>query len=137
MSLSSGHGTHTAKNFNDTSDGAVHCFMDEHGNWVTYTFDEKGIFSTLKIKSKIKLYFNLQFPGSTNTTNNDPLSIQASQDKRPRQRRLGLDNTNKTQGTNNELWDSNDSLEASSASTMMGSRNNSRPSIGQESVQLR
>ncbi|KAH0999799.1 hypothetical protein HUJ04_013568 [Dendroctonus ponderosae] len=41
-SLSSGHGTHTAKNFNDTTDGAVHCFLDEHGNWITYTFDEKG-----------------------------------------------------------------------------------------------
>lgn len=41
--LSSGHGTHCAKNFNDTSDGSVHCFLDEHGNWVTYTFDEKGV----------------------------------------------------------------------------------------------
>ncbi|XP_064214797.1 pecanex-like protein 1 isoform X2 [Tribolium castaneum] len=42
-SLSAGHGTHCAKNFNDTTDGSVHCFMDEHGNWITYTFDEKGL----------------------------------------------------------------------------------------------
>ncbi|GJQ81500.1 putative C-terminus pecanex protein [Trypoxylus dichotomus] len=42
-SLSAGHGTHCAKSFNDTSDGSVHCFLDEHGNWVTYTFDEKGL----------------------------------------------------------------------------------------------
>lgn len=42
-SLSAGHGTHSAKNFNDTSDGSVHCFMDEQGNWITYTFDEKGL----------------------------------------------------------------------------------------------
>ncbi|KAI4463394.1 pecanex [Holotrichia oblita] len=41
--LSAGHGTHCAKSFNDTSDGSVHCFLDEHGNWVTYTFDEKGL----------------------------------------------------------------------------------------------
>nr|XP_022912748.1 pecanex-like protein 1 isoform X1 [Onthophagus taurus] len=41
--LSSGHGTHCAKSFNDTSDGSVHCFLDEYGNWVTYTFDEKGL----------------------------------------------------------------------------------------------
>lgn len=40
--LSAGHGTHCAKHFNDTSDGSVHCFVDEHGNWITYTFDEKG-----------------------------------------------------------------------------------------------
>ncbi|CAG9819558.1 unnamed protein product [Phaedon cochleariae] len=42
-SLSAGYGTHSAKNFNDTSDGAVHCFLDEQGNWVTYTFDEKSV----------------------------------------------------------------------------------------------
>ncbi|XP_060530185.1 pecanex-like protein 1 isoform X2 [Cylas formicarius] len=41
-SLSAGYGTHSAKNFNDTSDGAVHCFTDEHGNFVTYTFGDKG-----------------------------------------------------------------------------------------------
>ncbi|CAH0560950.1 unnamed protein product [Brassicogethes aeneus] len=40
--LNAGMGTHTAKNFNDTSDGSVHCFMDEEGNWITYTFEEKG-----------------------------------------------------------------------------------------------
>lgn len=42
-SLSAGHGTHSAKNFNDTTDGSVHCFLDEQGNWITYTFDEKGL----------------------------------------------------------------------------------------------
>lgn len=41
--LSAGRGTHGAKSFDDTSDGAVHCFVDEHGNWMTYTFDEKGL----------------------------------------------------------------------------------------------
>lgn len=41
--LASGHGTHLATSHNDTSDGSVHCFKDEHGNWLTYTFDEKGL----------------------------------------------------------------------------------------------
>ncbi|XP_050297941.1 pecanex-like protein 1 isoform X2 [Anthonomus grandis grandis] len=118
MSLSSGQGTHTAKNFNDTSDGAVHCFMDEHGNWVTYTFDEKG--------------------GAQATTNIDPLGIHNFQERRPKkQRPEGENQASKAQNDNSEIWDSNDSIEASSVSTVMGSRNNSRPSIGQESVQLR
>ncbi|KAG5897163.1 hypothetical protein JTB14_020892 [Gonioctena quinquepunctata] len=41
--LTAGYGTHGAKNFNDTSDGSVHCFLDEQGNWITYTFDERGV----------------------------------------------------------------------------------------------
>lgn len=41
--LAAGHGTHLATSHNDTSDGSVHCFKDEHGNWLTYTFDEKGL----------------------------------------------------------------------------------------------
>ncbi|XP_023722503.1 pecanex-like protein 1 isoform X5 [Cryptotermes secundus] len=37
-----GPGTHIATCHNDTSEGAVHCFRDEHGNWLSYTFSEKG-----------------------------------------------------------------------------------------------
>jgi len=37
-----GAGTHIATSHNDTSEGAVHCFRDEHGNWQSYTFAEKG-----------------------------------------------------------------------------------------------
>ncbi|KAH1026647.1 pecanex-like protein 1 isoform X2 [Dendroctonus ponderosae] len=113
-SLSSGHGTHTAKNFNDTTDGAVHCFLDEHGNWITYTFDEKG---------------------EITAASNDQQLAAVNSEKRPRQRRTGLDNSNKPLPSN--MWDSADSIEISSISTITGSRNNSRPSIGQESVQLR
>ena len=41
---------HPAKNHDDTSLGAVHCFQDEKGNWLTYTFDENsfGIAQGLK-----------------------------------------------------------------------------------------
>lgn len=37
-----GPGTHIATCHNDTSEGAIHCFRDEHGNWLSYTFSEKG-----------------------------------------------------------------------------------------------
>lgn len=37
-----GTGTHIATSHDDTSEGAVHCFRDEHGNWLSYTFAEKG-----------------------------------------------------------------------------------------------
>ena len=33
-----GQGTHVATDHEDTSEGAVHCFQDEFGNWHTYTF---------------------------------------------------------------------------------------------------
>jgi hypothetical protein len=38
----SGTGTHIATSHDDTSEGAVHCFRDEHGKWQSYTFAEKG-----------------------------------------------------------------------------------------------
>ncbi|XP_075233994.1 pecanex isoform X2 [Lycorma delicatula] len=36
-------GTHLATSHDDTSDGAVHVYRDENGQWCTYTFDEKGL----------------------------------------------------------------------------------------------
>ena len=35
-------GTHVAFDHTDTTQGAVHSFQDEHGNWFTYSFDETG-----------------------------------------------------------------------------------------------
>lgn len=31
---------HFATSHEDTTDGAIHCFMDEYGNWMTYIFDK-------------------------------------------------------------------------------------------------
>ncbi|CAK1583049.1 unnamed protein product [Parnassius mnemosyne] len=33
---------HFATSFEDTSDGAIHRFMDEYGNWMSYTFDKNS-----------------------------------------------------------------------------------------------
>lgn len=40
-SLSNGE-CHLATNHNDTTEGAVHCFRDDNGRWLTYIFDENG-----------------------------------------------------------------------------------------------
>ncbi|XP_046982219.1 pecanex-like protein 1 [Schistocerca americana] len=40
--ISGGAGTHIATSHDDTTEGAVHCFRDEHGNWMSYTFHERG-----------------------------------------------------------------------------------------------
>ncbi|XP_071479063.1 pecanex-like protein 1 [Diadema antillarum] len=40
--LSRGEGRYMATNHNDTSPGSVHCFQDEYGNWMTYTFGENS-----------------------------------------------------------------------------------------------
>lgn len=35
-------GTHIATSYDDTTEGAVHIFQDENGQWMSYTFDERG-----------------------------------------------------------------------------------------------
>lgn len=34
--------THIAASHDDTTEGAVHIFQDENGQWMSYTFDERG-----------------------------------------------------------------------------------------------
>ncbi|CAJ0957448.1 unnamed protein product, partial [Mesorhabditis belari] len=36
-------GTHIASGHEDTTQGAIHSFQDEDGNWWTYAFDENGV----------------------------------------------------------------------------------------------
>lgn len=36
------NGVHFAMSYEDTTDGAIHCFMDEYGNWMSYTFDKNS-----------------------------------------------------------------------------------------------
>ncbi|XP_076252556.1 pecanex isoform X2 [Rhynchophorus ferrugineus] len=111
--LSSTQGTHSARNFNDTTEGAVHSFMDEHGNWITYTFDKKGADSR----------------EDTRKSGHDDVG---QPEKKRRQRRSGLDNSTSQRST---VWDSADSFDESSSSTVIG--HEKRPSVGLDSVQLR
>lgn len=41
-SSNSSNSVHFATSFDDTTDGAIHCFMDEYGNWMSYTFDKNS-----------------------------------------------------------------------------------------------
>uniref|UniRef100_A0AC34FBU5 Pecanex-like protein n=1 Tax=Panagrolaimus sp. ES5 TaxID=591445 RepID=A0AC34FBU5_9BILA len=36
-------GTHVAYDHEDTTEGAIHSFQDEHGTWWTYTFSDHGV----------------------------------------------------------------------------------------------
>ncbi|CAH1791928.1 unnamed protein product [Owenia fusiformis] len=45
-------GKHMASDHNDTSDGAVHCFQDEHGNWLTYSFGETSTGTAIGVIEK-------------------------------------------------------------------------------------
>ncbi|XP_022083039.1 pecanex-like protein 1 isoform X2 [Acanthaster planci] len=42
VSVARREGRYMASAHDDSSPGAVHCFQDEHGNWMTYTFDENS-----------------------------------------------------------------------------------------------
>lgn len=40
LTTTAGPGRHIASSHDDTSEGAIHYFQDEHGNWHSYTFSE-------------------------------------------------------------------------------------------------
>lgn len=111
--LSTGHGTHTAKNFNDTSDGSVHCFVDEHGNWVTYTFDERGCGTA-----------NARPPENLPNSNEKSMNEVIRKGDIARSYR----NSNNNKATNDVLWDSNsnESICNSSLSIILDVPANSR-----------
>lgn len=60
---------HPAKNHDDTSIGAVHCFQDEKGNWLTYTFDENsfGMAQDLKVLTAHDTTSNLDDPNNSSS----------------------------------------------------------------------
>ncbi|MPC31806.1 Pecanex-like protein 1 [Portunus trituberculatus] len=63
-------GTHLAFSHEDTSDGAVHCFQDEQGNWLTYTFNDRGVStaSTVPPATDARVLNKLRRCGGTNTS---------------------------------------------------------------------
>ncbi|XP_071550449.1 uncharacterized protein pcx isoform X2 [Panulirus ornatus] len=80
LSSLSSPGTHLASSHEDTSDGAVHCFQDERGNWFTYTFNDRGVSTASSVmplndnKGLTKLLRrtsnSLQGPGQNNGNQN-------------------------------------------------------------------
>ncbi|CAG9536856.1 unnamed protein product [Cercopithifilaria johnstoni] len=70
-------GTHVALDHEDTSQGAVHSFQDEDGNWWTYVFDEHGVGTAHALGSSRALMEMIQ---SNNTTANVKLAALPESD---------------------------------------------------------
>ena len=91
---------HPAKNHDDTSLGAVHCFQDEKGNWLTYTFDENsfGVAQDLKVLTAYEHTPSL----ADNSSISKPLSSSS------RLRRVVPDQKESYSSTNNFFIDYDD-----------------------------
>ncbi|VDK79044.1 unnamed protein product, partial [Anisakis simplex] len=58
-------GTHIAADHEDTSQGAVHSFQDEDGNWWTYAFDAQGFGTAHALGSSRALLEMIQHNNAT------------------------------------------------------------------------
>ncbi|KAL1506032.1 hypothetical protein ABEB36_005467 [Hypothenemus hampei] len=92
---------HTAKSFNDTSEGAMHCFVDECGNWITYTFQEKG--------------------------NKREVHPSVGLEKRSGRRKTGETQGSREPSKSNMVWGSDDSVNAAAITTLVGTRCDNQP----------
>ncbi|KAF5282134.1 hypothetical protein FQR65_LT02831 [Abscondita terminalis] len=110
--ISTGHGTHRAKSFEDTSHGSVHCFIDEHGNWITYTFDEKSIGTA-----------NSNIPITTYNSGKILTTLLRQREAASTSR-----SNNNARGTN-DVWDSNstESIYNSSVSIILDGNSSTQP----------
>ncbi|KAK6104128.1 Pecanex protein (C-terminus) family protein [Brugia pahangi] len=70
-------GTHVALDHEDTSQGAVHSFQDEDGNWWTYVFDEHGVGTAHALGSSRALMEMIQ---SNSTATNAKLAVLPGSD---------------------------------------------------------
>lgn len=101
-----GQGTHIATDHEDTTEGAVHCFQDEFGNWHSYTF---GTEST----------------GSSNAVNPNPTAVNSRllntflQSRPDPNDSRGLDNAKTAQDPTRSRSRSNSNVSASSGLTVV------------------
>ena len=61
-------GTHIATDHEDTSEGAVHCFQDEFGNWHSYTFGQESSGTASMVVPNVTTHFRQQPPLATSGT---------------------------------------------------------------------
>lgn len=77
-------GTHLSHAHDDTTAGAVHCFQDEFGNWMTYTFDDNGM-GTARVLGETGLAgqagysanFNRSLSNNSSSSSNSALMMDA------------------------------------------------------------
>ncbi|CAG9123011.1 unnamed protein product [Plutella xylostella] len=115
---------HFATSFEDTTEGAVHCFMDEYGNWMSYTFDKNG---TARVQAQpIPIPDNKDENGRPNRSK--PLENESqetagegscgsleseagnSENINKSKRGDSIDHSSSNQGSNNPLLNSNNNL---------------------------
>nr|XP_026694133.1 pecanex-like protein 1 isoform X2 [Ciona intestinalis] len=83
-SASGGSNIHFATNHADTTEGAVHCFQDEFGNWLTYTFGGNTAVAT-EISSNLPALPelpSLRSRHSSRRTRGDSSSTNSARDNR-------------------------------------------------------
>lgn len=127
-SSNSSTNVHFATSFDDTTDGAIHCFMDEYGNWMSYTFDknssgraqatpiplpEKEDQQSMRI-NRVKPIDN---PDNAQETAGEGScgsleSEAANSESMPKKRGDSIDQSSSNQGSNNPLLSSNNNVSA-------------------------
>lgn len=118
---------HFATSFEDTTDGAIHCFMDEHGNWMSYTFDKNSSARTqaqpipLPEKEKPSRFTTVKVIENPDTSQETAgegscgsLESEAPNSESITKAKRGdsIDQSSSNQGSNNPLLSSNNNVSA-------------------------
>ncbi|RVE48182.1 hypothetical protein evm_007136 [Chilo suppressalis] len=116
---------HFATSFDDTTDGAIHCFMDEYGNWMSYTFDKNssGRIQAQPIQiperedKRINRVKPIENPDNSQETPGEgscgSLESEAGNSENiPKKRGDSIDQSSSNQGSNNPLLSSNNNVSA-------------------------
>ncbi|KAJ8719375.1 hypothetical protein PYW08_011550 [Mythimna loreyi] len=119
---------HFATSFDDTTDGAIHCFMDEYGNWMSYTFDKnssgRAQATPIPLPEKedqqgmrINRVKPIDNPDNSQETAGEgscgSLESEAGNSESiPKKRGDSIDQSSSNQGSNNPLLSSNNNVSA-------------------------
>ncbi|XP_063385442.1 protein pecanex [Cydia fagiglandana] len=115
---------HFATSFDDTTDGAIHCFMDEYGNWMSYTFDKnssgRAQAQPIPLPDKEDVRCNrvkpIEAPDSQETGEGSCGSLESeagnSESIAKPKRENSIDQSSSNQGSNNPLLSSNNNVSA-------------------------
>ncbi|KAL4715719.1 hypothetical protein ACJJTC_006298 [Scirpophaga incertulas] len=119
---------HFATSFDDTTDGAIHCFMDEYGNWMSYTFDKnssgraqsQAIPLPDKDEKRIIRVKSIENPDNSQETAGEGScgsleSVAGNSESITKKRGDSIDQSSSNQGSNNPLLSSNNNISTSVA----------------------
>ncbi|GBP53300.1 Pecanex-like protein 1 [Eumeta japonica] len=139
-STTSSSNVHFATSFDDTTDGAIHCFLDEYGNWMSYTFDKNSsgraqVQAVSPSDKEENLKLNKDKPpevteSQRQTTIGSCGSIESevgnNGDNVKTKRGDSIEQSSSNQGSNNPLLSSNNNLSNSSAVVPINTNNSNK-----------